>query len=77
MEKTGQSNRHILLKILLVVIMFAICFLITQFVEQRYAIRQEIQGDLWVCFERHFYLNIIDVRLFAEMSWGNVKIDNI
>lgn len=38
MEKTGQSNRHILLKILLVVIMFAICFLITQFIEQRYAI---------------------------------------
>ena len=45
MEKTGQSNRHILLKILLAVIMFAICFLITQFVEQRYAIRQEIQGN--------------------------------
>ena len=43
MEKTGQSNRHILLKILLVVIMFAICFLITQFIEQRYAIRQEIE----------------------------------
>ena len=77
MEKTGQSNRHILLKILLVVIMFAICFLITQFIEQRYAIRQDIQGNLWVYFERHFYLNIIDVRLFAEMSWGNVKIDNI
>ena len=51
MEKTGQSNRHILLKILLVVIMFAICFLITQFIEQRYAIRQEIQGDFWVYFE--------------------------
>ena len=62
MEKTGQSNRHILLKILLVVIMFAICFLITQFIEQRYAIRQEIQGNLWAYFERHFYLNIIDVR---------------
>lgn len=43
MEKTGQSNRHILLRILLAVIMFAICFLITQFIEQRYAIRQEIQ----------------------------------
>jgi hypothetical protein len=43
MEKTGQSNRHILLKILLAVIMFAICFLITQFIEQRYAIRQEVQ----------------------------------
>ena len=52
MEKTGQSNRHILLKILLVVIMFAICFLITQFIEQRYAIRQEIQGNLWAYFER-------------------------
>lgn len=73
MEKTGQSNRHILPIILLAVIMFAICFLITQFIEQRYAIRQEIQGDFWVYFERHFYLNIIDVRLFAEMSWGNVK----
>lgn len=73
MEKTGQSNRHILLKILLVVIMFAICFLITQFIEQRYAIRQEIQGNLWAYFERHFYLNIIDVRLFAEMNRGNVK----
>ena len=62
MEKTGQSNRHILLRILLAVIMFAICFLITQFIEQRYAIRQEIQGNFWVYFERHFYLNIIDVR---------------
>ena len=62
MEKTGQSNRHILLKILLVVIMFAICFLITQFIEQRYAIRQEIQGNLCAYFECHFYLNIIDVR---------------
>lgn len=62
MEKTGQSNRHILLKILLAVIMFAICFLITQFIEQRYVIRQEIQGNLWAYFERHFYLNIIDVR---------------
>ncbi len=41
MEKTGQSNRHILLKILLVVIMFAIRFLITQFVEQRYAIARK------------------------------------
>lgn len=58
MEKTGQSNRHILLKILLVVIMFAICFLITQFIEQRYAIRQEIQGNLWAYFERHFYMMI-------------------
>ena len=62
MEKTGQSNRHILLKILLAVIMFTICFLITQFIEQRYAIRQEIQGIFWAYFERHFYLNIIDVR---------------
>ena len=62
MEKTGQSNRQILLKILLAVIMFAICFLITQFIEQRYVIRQEIQGNLWAYFERHFYLNIIDVR---------------
>ena len=73
MEKTGQSNRHILLKILLVVIMFAICFLITQFIEQRYAIRQEIQGNLWAYFEYHFYLNIIGVRLFAEMNRENVK----
>lgn len=73
MEKTGQSNRHILLKILLAVIMFAICFLITQFIEQRYAIRQEIQGNLWAYFERHFYLNIIDVQLFAEMNRENVK----
>ena len=62
MEKTGQSNRHILLRILLAVIMFSICFLITQFIEQRYAIRQEIQGDFWVYFECHFYLNIIEVR---------------
>lgn len=53
MEKTGQSNRHILLKILLAVIMFAICFLITQFIEQRYAICQEIQGDLWAYFDSH------------------------
>lgn len=73
MEKTGQSNRHILLKILLVVIMFAICFLITQFIEQRYVIRQEIQGNFWAYFECHFYLNIIDVRLFAEMNRENVK----
>ena len=62
MEKTGQSNRHILPIILLAVIMFAICFLITQFIEQIYVIRQEIQGNLWAYFERHFYLNIIDVR---------------
>ena len=73
MEKTGLSNRQILLKILLAVIMFAICFLITQFIEQRYAIRQEIQGNLWAYFERHFYLNIINVRLFAETNQENVK----
>ena len=51
MEKTGQSNRHILLKILLAVIIFAICFLITQFIEQRYAISEDIQGNLWAYFE--------------------------
>ena len=54
----SSQNILILLKILLAVIIFAICFLITQFIEQRYAIRQEILGNLWAYFEYHFYLKI-------------------